>query len=118
MTEKKRLNSIKYHLAVLVRRGKYFVPFGPELPTKWWFGQVIDPRSGKLFTPAGAWEFIAEKLEETGTTISELELDKPPERKAYELQVHTLHGTIYIKVHFGGKGDTVIGRSFHYSGQK
>jgi len=118
VTEKKRINSIKHHIAVLVRREDCFVPFGPEIPTKWWFGKVIDPRTGKCFTPAGTWDFIAEKLEERGTKIKEVVLNKPPGRRGYELLVPTRNGTIYIKVHFGAGGNKVVGRSFHYPEKK
>lgn len=117
VNDKERLISVKHHLAVLIRRGKYRVPFEQEYPKRWCFGGVVDPRSQKYFTPAGAWDFIAEQLEEAGTTIAEVTLDKPAGRKAFVLKTSTQHGTIYVKIHFGGKGDTVIGRSFHYSEQ-
>jgi len=113
--DKGRLKLIKHQLAVLIQRGKRLVPIGEEYPKKWWFGEVTDPRSQKYFTPSGAWDFIAEQLEQPGTTIREVVLEKPKGRKAYELKVPTQKGIIYIKIHFGGKGDTVIGRSFHYS---
>jgi len=115
VSDKERLMAVKRHLRTLVKRGKRHVPF--DLPTKWWPGGVSDPRTGVSFTPAGAWDFIAEQLGETGTMISEIELNEPAGRKGYVLQVHTKSQTIYIKIHFGGTGNTVIGRSFHYSNQ-
>ena len=116
MTEKKRLNSIKHHLYVLVKRGKRFVAIDSR--KKWWPGSVFDPCYGECFTTEGAWDFIAENLKEKGTRIKQVDLDKLPSRKAYELLIPTYKGKIYIKISFGGKGDTVIGHSFHYSGQK
>jgi len=116
VTEKKRLNSIKHHLYVLVKRGKRFVAIDSR--KKWWPGSVFDPCYGECFTTEGAWDFIAENLKEKGTRIKQVDLDKLPSRKAYELLIPTYKGKIYIKISFGGKGDTVIGHSFHYSGQK
>lgn len=115
MSEEERLKSIKHHLAVWIRRGKHRVPFEPEYPKRWCFGGVVDPRSGKYFTPTGVWDFIAEQLEEPGTKITEIPLDKPPGRKAYVLKIPTRDGTIYVKIHFGLDEDMVVGRSFHYS---
>jgi hypothetical protein len=109
------IEQIKKQLAFLARQKKSrIVPWEKDLPKKWWFSGVIDPRSNMPFTPDGAWDFIAEKLEERGTTIEEITLDKPQGKKAYVLHVDTVHGEIYIKVHFG-EGNTIVGRSFHYS---
>jgi len=116
--DKERLKSIKHQLAVLIRRGNRRVPFEQEYPKRWCFGEVVDPRSRKYFTPAGAWDFIAEQLEETGTKINEITLKKPPGKKAYVLKTPTRDGIIYIKIHFGMRGDTVFGRSFHYSEER
>jgi hypothetical protein len=117
--QKEKLKAIKRHLAVLIRRKAYIVAEGPEYPTKWWFGKVKDPRTENYFTHSGAWDFIAEKLEEKGTKIREIQLDKPPEKKGYELLEHTKWGIIYIKIHFGfGENNIVWGRSFHYSKER
>jgi len=115
VADKKKLKAIKRHIALLIRRKSYMVPSGPEYPTKWWIDEVTDPRSGQPFTYPGAWDFIAERLEERGTTIEEIPLDKPQGKKAYVLRERTKHEVIYIKVHFGsGKEDIIMGRSFHY----
>lgn len=115
MAGKQKLNAIKRHIAVLLRRKYYMVPHGTEYPTRWWIDEVIDPRSGQPFTYPGAWDFIAERFEEKGTTIEEITMDKPLKKKAYVLRECTKDGIIYIKVHFGiGKEDIIIGRSFHY----
>ena len=116
MTEKDRLKSIKHHLCVLVKRGKRFVAVDKR--TKWWPGSVFVPGSGEYFTTEGAWVFIAKKLNEKGTRIKEVPLKKLPGKKAYELKMPAYKGKIYIKISFGGTGDTVIGHSFHYSDQK
>jgi hypothetical protein len=114
VAEKAKLDAIKRHIGVLVRRKDYVVPHDPRYPTRWWFGGVTDPRSGKPFTPFGAWDFIAEKLDETGTRIKEIAMDKPPGTKGYVLREPTKWGIIYIKVQFGGEGRVIFGRSFHY----
>lgn len=111
----KDLEQIKKQLAFLARQKQaLIIPYEEKKPSKWWFGNVTDPRSGNYFTYIGAWDFIAEKLEEEDTSIEEITLDKPPGKKAYVLHVDTTHGEIYIKVHFG-HGNTIVGRSFHYS---
>lgn len=109
-----KLDAIKKRLALLARDiTKCEIPVGPVYPTKWWFDKVIDPRSKKPFTYFGTWEFIAEMLEDETTVLGRKKLDKPPEVEAYKFTVKTNWGTIYIKVHFG-KGDVIVGRSFHY----
>jgi hypothetical protein len=118
VSDKGRLKSIKQQLAVLIRRGNYRVPFEKEYPKKWCFGEVVDPRSRKYFTPAGAWDFIAEQLEERGTTITEVILEKPPGKKGYVLKTPTRDGIMYVKIQFGVGGNIVLGRSFHYSEER
>lgn len=115
MTEKEKLKAVKKHLAVLIKQSKRVVAY--DLSKKWWPTDVKDPRSGECFTPAGAWDFIAEQLEQRGTVIKKIELKEPPGRKGYVLLIRTKEGIIYVKLHFGGTGDTVIGRSFHYSSE-
>jgi hypothetical protein len=115
--QKEKLKAIKSHLTSLIRQKAYAIPEGAEYPTKWWFGEVIDPRTEQYFTYPGAGDFIAEKLKEKGSRITEILLDKPPEQKGYVLLEKTKWGTIYIKVHFG-RGNIVLGRSFHYSSKK
>jgi len=112
MGEKDRLRAIKKHLAALARQeGKQHVPF--DCGTKWWFGAITDPRSGAPFTYPGSWDFVAEQLEQPGTRINEIMLSEPPGKKAYELRVPTKECVIYIKVHFGSDGNSIVGRSFH-----
>lgn len=113
MAPKDKIEAVKRHIAVLIRRGDYVVAHEPEYPTKWWPGGVIDPQTGAPFTHAGAWDFIAEKCEEKGTTLREKTLDKPPGKTASVLLEKTIGSTIYVKVHFGADGKKVIGRSFH-----
>jgi len=115
VAEKEKLKAVKRHLAVLIKQSKYVIAY--DLPKKWWPTGVKDPRSGECFTPSGAWDFIVEELEQKGTVIKEINLKKPTNRKGYVLLVPTKEGIIYVKIHFGGKGDMVIGRSFHYSNE-
>jgi hypothetical protein len=115
------LDTVKKHLATLISRGdrNRIVAHGPEFPTQWWPGRVVDPRSKKPFTTAGAWDFIVMLLRQRGTVLKPKVLDKPAGTTAYVLLHHTTRGTIYIKVHFGGAhGELVVGRSFHYEGEE
>jgi hypothetical protein len=85
-----------------------------KLPSDWSPYSVIQPESGMPFTPAGAWELIAELAKE-GHPLRRIELEVPPGESAYEFLVD-LEGatvTLYIKVQF--KGPFIVGRSFHYS---
>lgn len=110
-----KLKLIKSHIAKLIRRKQYVVGHAPENPVNWRHDEVIDPRSGEAFTYPGAWDFIAEILEQRGTTIKEKTLDKPPKKRGFILKEFTKDGIIYIKVQFGGpEGNIVEGRSFHY----
>lgn len=82
-------------------------------PRDWRPTQVINPNSGEVFTPVGAWEYIVELLQD-GVDIETKILDAPEEGKtAYVIKVRHGERTLYIKLQLGsGK---VIGRSFHYS---
>lgn len=106
------INEIKSKLAKLARhKDKRDVGIGPEDPPKWWPMSVIDPRSGEPFTPAGAWDFIAEQLDKNETSIKPVLLKKPCGKLAYVFRVRTECGTIYIKVRLAKC--KIIGRSFH-----
>jgi len=64
------------------------------------------------FTPAGAWQFIAECLE-AGHRIEPMMLEQPEGKTGYVMKVLLGTKMVYIKLELGsGK---VIGRSFHYS---
>lgn len=105
-------DKLRKKLTELIRNRKYFVAFGQERPTRWWFGKVIDPRNSDYFTIEGSWDFIAQILEE-GYPIKEKDLDKPSGEIGYVLLYDASEGQIYIK--FELCEDAVIGRSFHYS---
>jgi hypothetical protein len=110
-------DDIKLKLAEFARlKDKRDVGFFPDDPSKWWPGNVTDPRSGEPFTVFGAWEFIAEELEKKKTIIKEVVLKKPVGKPGYEFCVDTEFGEIYIKVRL--TRDRIIGRSFHYSENK
>jgi hypothetical protein len=85
-------------------------------PSSWEPHRVINPndREGRSFSPAGAWEFIADALE-AGEELAEITLDKPAGKSAFvmKLRIHATKPRLYIKLELGsGK---VIGRSFHQS---
>jgi hypothetical protein len=75
---------------------------------------MTDPRTGEIFTEDGAWEYTAEMIRR-GVDIEIIDLQFPPGKKAYVMLVpsHDPQIPIYIKLQLGG--DSVIGRSFHYS---
>ena len=105
---------IRQDAAILARRKKArSVKFSPEAPVRWEPLTVKDPETGILFTFDGAWEFIAEKLDDESQSVCWFELEKPPGKKALKMIVATSDGDIYIKFQLGaGK---IMGRSFHYS---
>jgi len=75
-----------------------------------------DPRDRErsYFTDQGAWEYIAEALED-GKKVEVVELQKPQGAKGYVLLLQGVAPakTIYVKLQLGS--DKVIGRSFHES---
>ena len=106
--------SIRREAAILARRKKArSVKFSREAPCEWQPQTVNEPETGAVFTPAGAWEFVAEKLEDENQSVRWVELKKPPGKKALVMIVANSDGDIYIKFQLGsGK---IMGRSFHYS---
>jgi hypothetical protein len=75
---------------------------------------MTDPRTGEAFTEDGAWDYVARSIAD-GIEIEVIDLDNPPGKKAYVMNLpsHDSQIPIYVKLQFGG--DCVIGRSFHYS---
>lgn len=111
-----RLKTIKNELARLANsRNARCTAWKQDCPTEWHPTKVIDPRTKEPFTNPGAWDFVVEMLLKPETVLEEKELDKPRGKKGYELKIKTESGVIYIKLQFGLKGGTIIGRSFHYS---
>lgn len=77
------LTSIRHQLSVLARRKK-----ARELgwPRDWQPSAVANPDNGQPFTPAGAWEFIAQVLSErTDIALETTRLQDPPGATAYVL---------------------------------
>lgn len=87
-----------------------------ELPCEWRPGSVINPEDGQPFTDAGAWELIAQLLEDTEVQSVEITtLDHPLGKIGYVMKRDWPTGEVlYIKVHYG-HGPSILGRSFHYS---
>jgi len=81
-----------------------------NLPCDWRPQCIISPISGGYFTTHGAWEFIADLLDE-GHPIREKPLDTPPGSLGYEMIYASGAISIYIKVQFGH--GVIMGRSFH-----
>ena len=112
VTGPKELGEVKRQLADRILHGQRLVGWSPDLPSKWWFGKIVDPRTGMPFTPSGAWDFIAEQLQDESTQIAVIDLEKPPNEKGYVLKISVTEGTIYVKLQMG-RENVVIGRSFH-----
>lgn len=90
--------------------------FSPHEPTDWRPEQVEGPEGGfsPYFTDAGAWELIADKLDE-GHAVEVIELHKPPGAKGYVMKIDLKPDapTLYVKLQL--RRGQVVGRSFHYS---
>jgi hypothetical protein len=87
--------------------------FSATRPTHWAPREVTCPETGQAFTPAGAWEFVVEKLK-NGEPIEMIPMDRPPGAKGYVMKCAGVAGQIiYIKLQLGN--DCVFGRSFHLS---
>ena len=90
--------------------------FSPHEPTDWRPNEVRRPGGGfsPYFTDAGAWELIADELDE-GHKIEVVELRKPAGAKGYVMKIDLEPGvpTLYVKLQL--RQGQVVGRSFHYS---
>jgi hypothetical protein len=107
------VESIRHQLVVLCRRKKARkTEWSVHCPTEWQPSTVIDPQSGLPFTDAGAWEFVADRLED-GSQLESVQLDKPPGSTGYVLKIPLDSRKLYVKLQLGS--GSVIGRSFHYS---
>jgi hypothetical protein len=82
-------------------------------PCEWTPHTVTDPRTGQLFTDAGAWEFVSEQLL-GGCSIEEVELRKPRGKKGFVLKLQGAKGKPLIYVKLRICPGYVKGRSFHY----
>ena len=71
--------------------------------------------NGSYFTEAGAWEFIAAKLE-AGHPFDVISLNNPPGVPAMVMKIQLEIGAplLYVKIQVGNRNNP-IGRSFHYS---
>ena len=109
--------SIRRELIVLARRSNARTSqFSHNRPTDWRPEQVRNPHGvlDEYFTKAGAWEFIADRLE-AGHPVEIVELRKPPGAKGYvmKIDIETDQPQLYVKLQLGS--GVIIGRSFHYS---
>src|SRR5260370_18320230 len=97
-----QLAANRTQLARLARqKSKRRVP--RELPCDWRPMTVPNPGdNNQPFTEAGAWEFIAELLENAAQEVTTITLHTPPDRTAFVMQC-SLPGfeALYFKVHFG-----------------
>ena len=114
MDQSERIGAIKHELATIAASKKARITkWTRDCPTEWRPTTVIDPRTKEVFTPNGAWDFVVELLENPETEIEEIVLDTPKNKNGYVIKHMTEYGEIYIKLMFGMKGGTIIGRSFH-----
>ena len=111
------LTAIRAELIRLCRNRKTRgVFFTREAPCDWKPMTVVHPKFGMYFTYSGAWEFLADLLEE-GHEIEEEVLSNPPGERAYVMRVDVgpNYPKLYVKIQI--KSGCVLGRSFHYSYQ-
>jgi len=94
------LSSIRHQLTVLAR------------PNQWRPHEVICAETGEPFTDAGAWEHVADLLEQ-GHELEAIPQEEPAGVTAYVMHVSMATETLYIKVRLGA--GFILGRSFHYS---
>jgi hypothetical protein len=89
----------------------------PDLPCRWRPETVMNPENNQPFTEDGAWEFIAQRLEDLGQSLEEIVLQVPPGEPGFEIVCPLPTGIVYIKFHSDRGCRTILGRSFHYSGE-
>jgi hypothetical protein len=85
-------------------------------PRDWVPHKIRNPEAcGDYFTDAGAWEFIADKLE-AKHPYEKISLNSPPGALAIvmKIQLTTVDPLLYVKIQVGMRNKP-IGRSFHYS---
>ena len=106
--------AIRHEAAILARRkAAREAKFSREAPCHWSPGTVKVPNADNMFTSDGAWEFIADKLEDDSQSASYVPLENPPGQRAIVMIVPNEDQHIYIK--FQLKSGKIIGRSFHNS---
>jgi hypothetical protein len=88
----------------------------PQHPSRWHPYQVIDPRSGTMFTEESAWCLVAELIEALHALRIE-QLRQPPGLDSYVLikDLQKDKPNLYVKITLSKSGKRIIGRSFHYS---
>lgn len=96
------------------RKGTRTYEWTQERPSDWRPYTVRDPSTGEYFTNEGAWEFIANLLD-NGHYVEIIILEKPPGKNGYVMKVELEkeRPPLYIKLELGRS--VVYGRSFHYS---
>lgn len=78
-----------------------------------WKPEDVLTEYGIPFTSEGAWQFIADQLED-GQPLEEVALHNPPGEVAFVMKIDIgAHVPIYIKIQL--HRDWILGRSFHYS---
>jgi hypothetical protein len=106
--------SARREIAILARQKKCRTSLWTrDIPTQWQPHTVRD-LNGEFFTDPGAWEFVANLIED-GHTVEEISLRHPPGKRGLVMKVRLDRNEteIYIKIRLGsGK---IIGYSFHYS---
>lgn len=105
---------IRAEIASLARRKDKRVRISsPEMPCVW-KPYDVQTEHGLPFTEEGAWQFIADCVE-NNTPITQINLEKPPGEIGYVMlvSIKDAHARLYIKIQLW-KG-SIVGRSFHYS---
>ena len=87
-----------------------------DLPCRWKPGTVLNPEDNQPFTQEAAWEFVAQRLEDPAQGVEEIVLREPSGQPGFVMECPLPPRTVYIKFH-SERGRTILGRSFHYSGE-
>ncbi len=107
--------SIRHEAAILARRKRArSSDFTLDAPCDWRPETVTNPEDQNPFTPDGAWNFIADRLEDESQIVECVVLRKPAGKKGYEMLIPQ-QGQRDICVKFALGAGKILGRSFHYS---
>ena len=80
---------------------------------QWRPTRVVDPRSGMVFTEAGAWDYLVEQLE-ADVPMQEVPMILLPGKVGYVMRLPAGRGRPFIYVKLRRGSGSVEGWSFHY----
>ena len=108
--------ALRRRFASLARDPKRRCVGGLDRPARW-FPERVPDEAGFGMTDPGAWNLIAERLENSGQRLETIMLDRPPGAIGYVMKVKLAHlsDRLYVKFEFIvlAGSNIVCGRSFH-----